>query len=108
MRTLGGRHQQMHMVGHQHVGVDGHLVSLRRHGQIRQIVTIVGIGEETRLPVIAALDDMLGNAGEIESRLTCHEGKARSRSPYPCSCPAASLSGFSTTGGQSSGQLSRL
>jgi hypothetical protein len=55
-----------------------------------QIAATVSVIQEARQAIVAALDDMLGNACEVEARLSCHRssmatgGVARQR-PWPLS-----------------------
>ena len=60
------RHQQVDVVGHQHAGVHRAAFMQRNPAQVAEVTVMVGVGEETRLPGIAALDDMLRNAGKAE------------------------------------------
>ncbi len=62
----------MHMVGHQHVGMNGNAIPQRRFTQIGQIANVIAILEETRLTVVSPLNDMLWYAGEVGTRLTWH------------------------------------
>ncbi|MGH8191878.1 MAG: hypothetical protein ACREP2_10575 [Rhodanobacteraceae bacterium] len=57
----------MNVVGHQHVGVDGTTTTTGGFQQIAPVSDMVSVGKEARLPVVAALDDVLRNAGEIEA-----------------------------------------
>lgn len=50
----------MDLVGHQHIGVEAAAMTFLRLGQAGEEKPIVGVGEEDRLAVIAALDDMVG------------------------------------------------
>lgn len=55
------------MIRHEHIGVDG---TSALPGCIQQILPVGGIvlvSSETCLPIVAALDDVLGNAGNVES-----------------------------------------
>jgi len=66
------RHQQVDMVGHQHVGMDRATFALCDFVEIAQVTTIVVRREEARLAVVAALDDVLCDAGKIESGWAGH------------------------------------
>lgn len=57
----------MHMIGHQHIRMDGAAFLQRDFVECRAIVFVVRRGEEARLAIIAALDNMLGNFGNAES-----------------------------------------
>lgn len=70
-RVLAGQ-QQMHMVGHQHIGMHGDAELERQLPQVLQIARPVDVGEEARLPIIAPLHDVLGNTGKIQSGLAWH------------------------------------
>lgn len=82
------RHEQVDVIGHQHVGVDSAVVLT---GSVREVLPVGGIvilGEETRLPVVAALDDVLGHARQVEAGLAGHAGSVngdtRSLAPWLC------------------------
>jgi hypothetical protein len=60
------------MVGHQHVGMDGDIISLRRILQIAHIPMVIVDGKKAGFAIVAALDNMLRNAGQIEARFACH------------------------------------
>lgn len=70
--------QQVHVVGHQHVGVDAAVLAPGDVAQILQIADVVDVGEEARLAVVAALDDVLGDAGKVDTGLAGH-GRVRAR-----------------------------
>ena len=48
----------MHMVGHQHIRVKLALEPLRELAQVMKKILVIRLGKETRLAVIAALDDV--------------------------------------------------
>lgn len=57
----------MNVVSHQHIRVDG---ASAMRGCIQQVVSVGGIvlvGSKAHLPIVAALDDVLRNAGNVES-----------------------------------------
>jgi hypothetical protein len=56
-----GRDEQVDVVGHQHVGVNGATVLQRRLAQIDPVVTVVHLGKEAGKPVVAALHGVLGD-----------------------------------------------
>ena len=62
----------MHMVGHQHVGVDGATELVGKLFEVVQVELIVLFAVETDGAVIAALDDVPGNAGEGQAGATGH------------------------------------
>ncbi len=57
-----------------------------------EVAAVVSLGEERRLPVIAALDDVLGNPSEDESGSACHGGKSRNSFQIPPSTPTVGKS----------------
>jgi hypothetical protein len=57
----------MNMVGHHDVGVYAAVVMLGGLPEIAEITMMVVITEEARLTVIAALDDVHGNARQTEA-----------------------------------------
>ena len=61
------------MVAHQHVGMDGDPVLVRillEHGQQR---LAVGVAGKYRLPIVPPLDDVVGIAGDGQSREAGHD-----------------------------------
>ncbi len=84
----------MHVIGHQHISVDAATVLFRCLVQPIEVAAIVSLGEERRLPVIAALDDVLGNPSEDESGSACHGKKSRNSFQIP---PSTSVAGKSYT-----------
>ena len=62
----------MHMVRHQDVGVNGATFSSRDLAEFAAVAQVIGIIEEARLPVVAALDDMLRDAGEVDAERAWH------------------------------------
>ena len=58
--------QQVHMVGHRHIGMHGNSELERKFVQILQVGCPVDVGKEAWLPAISPLHDMLGDAGEIQ------------------------------------------
>jgi len=69
--VLGGD-QQMDMIGHQHVGMNRTIMLLRAFVKPVQVRGIILITKERRLTTIAALDNMSGDARQIEARLSWH------------------------------------
>jgi hypothetical protein len=64
--------QQVNMIGHQHVGMDGAAMLLGTFVEPVQVDGIIFVAEERRLTTIAALDDVSGDARQIEARLSWH------------------------------------
>ncbi len=57
----------MDMVGHQDVGMHAAAFAVGDLAKFGQVAHIVDFGKETRLAVIAALDDVLRYLGQVES-----------------------------------------
>jgi hypothetical protein len=56
--------QQVHVIGHEAVGVD-YALELRGHGlQVCEVEFVVGIGEEAGAAVVAALNDVDRHLGD--------------------------------------------
>ncbi len=55
-------HQQVHMVGHQYVGVDVAPMLHRCFAQFLPLTEVIGVVREARLAIIAALHDVLRDA----------------------------------------------
>ena len=72
--------QQVHMVGHQRVGMDHAALAPCHVAQFAAIAEVVGVGEETGLAVVAALDDVLRNTGKIDAQWTGHGDGLRDES----------------------------
>jgi hypothetical protein len=58
-----GCNQQVHVVGHQHIGMNAAACLVGVPGQSVQVVAVIFVGEEAGLPVIAALDDVERDVG---------------------------------------------
>ncbi len=67
----------MNVVGHQTVSVDRDFTFISVLSQPIEIESTVVIGEKHRLAVVTALDDMLGNSGNMEAGSTRHGGLAK-------------------------------
>lgn len=67
------RDQKMNVVGHQHIGMDGAAVIGSRFLQPMEVAVIVLLGEETRLPIDAALHEVLGQVGNSDSGAAGHD-----------------------------------
>ena len=61
------------MVGHEDIGVDRALVLPRSLRQAIEVEAIFFFRKEARLPIVATLDDVLRDVGQIESWLTKHD-----------------------------------
>jgi hypothetical protein len=71
------RHQQVHVVGHQHIGVNGAAAGGGRIREPTAVAVIVGHGKEDRLAIVAALNDMQRLVRqEITSLMTAGHGLA--------------------------------
>ncbi len=68
LRTAVRRHQQMHVVDHQAPRVHRHPVVARTQTKPVEVGPVVGILKEYRLAVVAALNNVVGNSGKVESR----------------------------------------
>ena len=66
--------QQVHMVGHQHICVQGAALLCQSPADLGQEEAAVAVVEEDRLPIVAALDDVVGLAGEHQARGAGHDG----------------------------------
>ena len=60
------------MVGHQYIGMYMATVTFGHFVEHIQITLVVHFGKETGFSVVAALDDMLRNAGETKAGFTRH------------------------------------
>ena len=65
------------MVSHQHVSMDRAVVLGGSFGEFAQIAGIIAGSSEARLPVVSALDDVLGDSGQVYSGLASHERNGR-------------------------------
>lgn len=66
VRLLRGQ-QQVHMVGHQHVGMHRTAFAQGGFAQQRAITEVVRLDEEAGLAAVAALQDMLRDVGKINA-----------------------------------------
>ena len=69
------RHQQMDVVGHQHIRVHRTAFAQGDLAQLAEVTVMIGVGEEARLPIVSALDDVLRNTGKVESGLAWHDAR---------------------------------
>jgi hypothetical protein len=58
-----GREQQMHVIGHQHVGMHRAAETAREFAQMGQVEAVVLFGEEAHRTIVAPLDDVPGDPG---------------------------------------------
>lgn len=72
----GGRHQQMDMIGHQNIRVHHAAFTAGDLAQILQIAHVVDFREEAGTAVVAALDDVLGDTGQVDARRSWHGATA--------------------------------
>jgi hypothetical protein len=70
--TATGRQQQMHVVGHQHVGVDVTGGTVRVTLQERQIHQVVGLTGKAKVAIVSTLDEMKWYGGEYQTWMSCH------------------------------------
>jgi hypothetical protein len=63
-------HGDLHMVGHQHVGVEGAIVAQRGFTELLPVMQIVGIVGKAGVSVIATLHDVLRDARQVEATRT--------------------------------------
>jgi hypothetical protein len=72
----------MHMIGHQHIGMDGAAIPGRRLRQPAAIEPIVIGSEEDRLAILAPLDDVQQLIGkEIAGEPSCSTSSVSSSPP---------------------------
>lgn len=69
-----GRQQQMHVVGHEAMGVDGAPSCARVCMQVMQVVPVIIRCKKASTPVVAPLDQMGGNASKRDARAAGHVG----------------------------------
>ena len=62
----------MHVIGHEHVGVQPHADTVAEGLQMIEIEEVIVIGKETRGAIIAALDDMYGDTRKVEPGTSGH------------------------------------
>jgi len=67
------RDEQMHVIGHQDIGMEFGVIFVQGFPKIVQVTMVVFDGIKTEFPIIAALDDMLRYAGNRKARFTWHE-----------------------------------
>jgi hypothetical protein len=67
------RYKQVNVIGHQHIGMDGTAVPLRRIAQGIQIERVVTIFHERHAAVIAPLHNVVGLATNVIAGMTGHQ-----------------------------------
>jgi hypothetical protein len=78
------RHQQVNVIGHEHIGVNGAVFGPHDLAKVVPIALVVDGGEEARLPIVAALYDVARNMGEIETGLPGNDGASQRNAPAWC------------------------
>jgi len=71
-RRLLGLDEKMHMVGHQHIGVQEKLESVFIVGGDAEISFVVAVIPEDALSLIPASYDMVKSSFKFDARLPCH------------------------------------
>src|SRR5690242_7485909 len=71
--------EQVHVVGHQYVRVNLATPPVGRLTQASEIKPPIRVAENTGGAIVATLDDMLRNAGQLQSRGTGHASSTRDR-----------------------------
>ena len=61
---LGGREQQVYVIGHQDIGVHGTTELVGKLAEVMQVVLVVLFGMKADGAIIATPDDVPGDAGE--------------------------------------------
>ena len=64
LSALGGSEQQMHVVGHEGVGVDGATEAGSQFRKLIQVTPVVLLRIKAHGAIVAPLDDVPGDAGE--------------------------------------------
>jgi hypothetical protein len=77
-----GRHQQMHVVGHEHIRVYPAAVRQRCLAKVMQVPHVVGLAKEAGPTIVATLDDVLGDVREIEPGLARHRASFFAKPRY--------------------------
>ena len=60
------------MVGHEYVGAESDAVACQEFLKMREVTSIVGVGEKTGSPIGSSLDNVGGNARKVHSPATWH------------------------------------
>ncbi len=74
LRADGRRHRQMCVISHQHARTDVAALAQRDLSQVLRITHAIHVGEGTRVPIIASLDHMWSDVGDVQSKLARHGG----------------------------------
>ena len=67
------RKKQVHMIGHQAIGVNGTVMPAGKKAQVTQVSKVIGIAEKAQAAIVAALDDMDGHFGNDDSSSAGHK-----------------------------------
>jgi hypothetical protein len=81
-RRRGRAEDEVHVVGHQAVSMEGHRVPRPIHGEPVEVGLVVVVTEEHRLPAIAADDDVVEESRAEHSSWSSHAALA-GRVPAP-------------------------
>ena len=79
--------------GHQHLRVHRAAFAQGDLAQLAEVTVRVGIGEEARLPIVSALDDVPRNTGKVESGLAWHDARDVEWGVQACCLEGQCLSG---------------
>ena len=69
----------MHVIGHQHIGVQRTVLGGQGLAQPAQIEPTIGVAEENRLSIVATLDHVMGLAAKRQSGSAGHGHGTESR-----------------------------
>jgi len=70
---IGGGDEQVHVVGHQDIGVQGAMFFVQGFVKPVQVGVVVLFGEEARLAVVTALHDVQRDVVEVDSGAAWHK-----------------------------------
>jgi hypothetical protein len=73
------RHQQMDMVSHQAVRVKVAVIFAGQMAQVTQVGEVVAVLSEARVTIVAPLNHVQRNAGNMESRVSGHIARTAPR-----------------------------
>src|SRR6266850_3544629 len=76
------REKQVHMIGHQAIGVNGAVIPACKKAQVAQVSKVIGIAEKAQAAIVAALDGMDSHFGNNDSRGAGHKSPT-ARAPAP-------------------------
>ena len=62
----------MHVIGHQYIGVQRAICFLQRFAEPMEVALVVLLREKARLAIVAPLDDVEGNAIEVDAGAAGH------------------------------------